>query len=96
MYSVFYSEASESDLETITLYYIEHVSESFGLDVYQSIQEQIETLETYPKRIKKSDRIANAHEMVIDRLPYIAFFRIDEDNLEVEVLNIIHMARSYP
>jgi plasmid stabilization system protein ParE len=56
--------------------------------------EQLGKLADFPERVRASDRIPGAREAVINRLPYIAFIRVLED--EIQILNIVHTARKFP
>lgn len=62
--------------------------------VERCIVEQIEGLPPFPERIRKSDRIPGARELVIKRLPYIAFVKLLPDR--IVVLNVVHAARKFP
>ena len=62
--------------------------------VERRIVEQVEGLPPFPERIRNSDRIPGARELVINRLPYIAFVKLRSD--EIVVLNVVHTARKFP
>ncbi len=82
------------DLENILAYYYEQSWPATAEAVEARITSTIEKLRDFPERIRASERIPGARELVIHRLPYIAFVCVTED--EIQVLNIVHMARKFP
>lgn len=82
------------DLENILAYYYEQSWPATAEAVEARIVSAIEKLRSFPERIRASDRIPGARELVIHRLPYIAFVRVTED--EIQVLNIVHTMRKFP
>lgn len=82
------------DLENILAYYFEEVGPATAEAVENRIISQIEKLRDFPERIRKSERIPNARELVIHRLPYIAFVRVLPNG--ILVLNVVHTARKFP
>lgn len=58
------------------------------------IVDQIVKLTDFPERIRASERVPGTRELVIARLPHIAFVRVLPD--VVQVLNIVHTARKFP
>lgn len=82
------------DLENILAYYYEQSWPATAEAVEARIALAIEKLRDFPERIRASDRIPGARELVIHRLPYIAFVRVTED--EIQVLNIVHSMRKFP
>lgn len=83
-----------SDLETILVYYIENVGLETAIAIESRIVAQIESLKEFPERIRESGRIIGAREAVIPKLPFIAFVRVLES--DVQVLNIVHTSRKFP
>lgn len=82
------------DLEEILVYYYSEAGPFTAEAVERRIVGQIEALIPFPERIRESYRIPGARELVIDKLPYIAFVRIAQD--KIVVLNIVHTARKFP
>ena len=48
----------------------------------------------FPERIRKSDRVPDARELVVNKLPYVVFVKVFPDS--IVVLNVIHTARKFP
>jgi len=92
--AVFWTREALDDLENILAYYYLEVGPATAEAVERRIVSQIEALETFPERIRSSDRIPEARELVITRLPYIAFLRVQADG--ILVLNVVHTARKFP
>lgn len=82
------------DLENILVHYYGAAGPATAEAVQGRIDSQVEQLRDFPVRIRESDRVAGARELVIHRLPYIAFVRTLTD--EIQVLNIVHTARKFP
>jgi len=82
------------DLATITAYYHAEVNPRTANAVQQRILEQIQSLPPFPERIRQSERIPGARELVVHRLPYIVFVKLTHD--AIVVLNIVHTARKFP
>lgn len=82
------------DLENIIVYYYENVGPETAEAIERRIVQQVENLHDYPERVRESDRVPGTRETVIKRLPYIAFIRVTES--EIQVLNIVHTARKFP
>jgi toxin ParE1/3/4 len=83
-----------SDLESIIVYYLENVGFETAVAIESRIVAQIESLREFPERIRESERISDAWEAVIPKLPFIAFVRVLES--DVQVLNIVHTSRKFP
>lgn len=90
---VWTSEALD-DLEATLVYYHAEAGARTVKAVERRIIGQIEALAPFPERIRSSERVPGARELVIDKLPYIAFVRILPDG--IVVLNIVHTARKFP
>jgi plasmid stabilization system protein ParE len=82
------------DLEAILVYYHVEAGARTANAVERRIIGQIEALSPFPERIRSSERIPGARELVIDKLPYIVFVRTIPDG--IVVLNIVHAARKFP
>lgn len=87
------SEALDDLTEILAYYYLE-AGERTAQAVERRIIAQIEALPPFPERIRESDRIPGARELVIHKLPYIAFVKLVDDG--VLVLNVVHTARKFP
>lgn len=82
------------DLEEILAYYYFEVGPATAEAVERRIVSQVEALCTFSERIRKSDRIPNARELVISKLPYIVFVRLLPER--IIVLIVAHAARKFP
>jgi plasmid stabilization system protein ParE len=82
------------DLEYIIAYYHEEAGPVTAAAIQARIILEVERLPEFPERIRNSDRIPVARELVIHRLPYIAFVQIHEDT--IQILNVVHTARQFP
>lgn len=91
---VLWTTEALDDFENILAYYHERTWLATAEAIEKRIVSQIEGLRDFPERIRMSDRIPGAWELVINRLPYIAFVRISGDT--IQVLNIVHTARKFP
>ncbi|NOT18183.1 MAG: type II toxin-antitoxin system RelE/ParE family toxin [Sulfuriferula sp.] len=90
------SAAAEADIEHILLYYSEKLSFDVAQLLVSSIFSQLEALSDFPERIRPSERVSGARELVLRRIPYIAFVRLNTQAAHIEVLNIVHTARNFP
>ena len=91
---IIWTDEALDDLAHILFYYYEHAGPVTAEAVETRIVSQIEALQAFPERIRKSERVADARELVINRLPYIAFIRVISNGLLV--LNVVHTARKFP
>ncbi|MBK8121643.1 MAG: type II toxin-antitoxin system RelE/ParE family toxin [Sulfuritalea sp.] len=82
------------DLEEILACYYAEAGPRTAEAVQRRIVEQVEGLPPFPERIRKSERIPGARELVINRLPCIAFVKLLPD--AILVLNVVHTARKFP
>ncbi len=82
------------DLEEISLYYSEKADDLVADSMCGRIVAQIEKLQDFPERVRASERIEGARELVIHNLPYIAFVSVRSN--EIVVLNVVHTARQFP
>lgn len=92
--AVFWTDESLDDLEEILAYYHLEAGPATAEAVERRIVSQVEVLEPFPERIRKSDRIPGARELVVNRLPYVAFVKIVPEG--IVVLNVVHTARKFP
>ena len=83
-----------ADLESIVVYYYENVGLETALAVERRIVAQVESLQDFPERVRASERVPGAREAVVSKLPYIAFVRVTEN--DIQVLNVVHAARKFP
>lgn len=90
---ILWTDEALDDLAEIFAYYAE-ASHRTAESVERRIVEQIEGLLPFPERIRKSDRIPGARELVVNRLPYIVFVKRVPD--AVIILNVVHTARKFP
>ncbi|MEQ1668673.1 MAG: type II toxin-antitoxin system RelE/ParE family toxin, partial [Sulfuriferula sp.] len=84
------SEAAEADIEHIFLYYSEKISFDVAQLLVSSIFSQLEALSDFPERIRLSERVPGIRELVLRRVPYIAFVRLNIQVAHIEVLSIVH------
>ena len=90
---VWTSEALD-DIEEILVHYHHEAGLRTAQAVERRIVGQIESLLLFPERIRKSGRVPGARELVINKLPFIAFVRVLPD--AIIVLNVVHTARKFP
>jgi plasmid stabilization system protein ParE len=91
---IFWTDEALDDLVEIVTYYYTEASPRTAESVERRIVEQVEGLPPFPERIRKSDRISGARELVVNRLPYIVFVKLLPD--AIVVLNVVHTARRFP
>ena len=91
---ILWTDEALNDLAEIVAYYYANVSPRTAESVERRIIEQVEGLPPFIERIRKSDRIPGAHELVVTRLPYIVFVKQQFD--AIIVLNVVHTARRFP
>jgi len=91
---IVWTDEALDDLEEILAYYYVQAGPRIAGSIERRIVEQIEALLPFPERIRKSDRIPDARELVVNKLPYIVFVKLFPDS--VVVLNVIHTARKFP
>lgn len=91
---IVWTDEALDDLADILAYYHLKVGAATAAAVEWRILEQIEGLQHFPERIRTSEPVPGARELVIDKLPYIAFIRLQADR--IIVLNVLHTARKFP
>ena len=88
-----WTEPAALDLTSICDYLREHGSPELSRRVALSIYERIGLLSKYPE-FGRTGRLPETRELVFAGLPYIAIYRIREDN--IEILRILHGAQDWP
>jgi len=91
---IVWTDEALSDFENILAYYYQQAGAATAEAVERRIVAQFEKLLDFPERVRASERIPGAREAVISRLPYVAFIRVFED--EIQILNLVHTARKFP
>ncbi len=91
---ILWTDEALDDLAEIIAYTCVAASPRTAESVERRIVEQIEGLPPFPERIRKSERIPGARELVVNRLPYIVFVKLLPD--VIVVLNVVHTARKFP
>ena len=91
---IVWTASALDDFENILAYYYERAWPATAIAIRTRIISQIEGIHDFPERIRISGRIPGARELVINRLPYIAFVQVDADT--IRILNIVHTARRFP
>ena len=89
-----WTEEAVDDLAEILAYYAAKVSPRTAAAVERRIIAQVEGLLPFPERIRQSDRIPQARELVVKGLPYVVFLKLTPD--AIVVLNVVHGARMFP
>lgn len=96
MYKIIYEPEAEDDLLDILSYYVENGGFNLADSINQRIRNHIKRLENMPYRVADSQNVTDAKGFLIEKLPYWAYFQIDEERQEVHIVNIIHTRRRYP
>jgi plasmid stabilization system protein ParE len=91
---ILWTDEALDDLAEIAAYYYAEASPRTAESVERRIIEQVEGLPPFPERVRKSDRVSGARELVVNRLPYIVFVQLLPD--AIVVLNAVHTARKFP
>lgn len=91
---ILWTDEALDDLEEILAYYYLEASPRTAAAVERRIIGEIESLPPYPERIRESDRIPGARELVVTKLPYVVFVQVLED--AIVVLNVVHTKRKFP
>jgi len=91
---IVWTDEALEDLEEILAYHYAESGPRTAQAVERRIVDEVEGLPPFPERIRNSDRIPGARELVINRLPYIAFVKLLPD--AIVVLNVVHTARKFP
>lgn len=91
---ILWTDEALDDLAEIVAYCYAEASPRTAESVERRIVEQVEGLPPFPERIRTSDRIPGARELVVNRLPYMVFVKLTRD--AIVVLNVAHTARKFP
>lgn len=91
---ILWTDEALDDLEEILAYYYLEASPRTAAAVERRIIGEIEALPPYPERIRESDRVPGARELVVKKLPYVVFVQILED--AIVILNVVHTKRKFP
>lgn len=91
---ILWTDEALGDLEEILAYYYLEASPRTAAAVERRIIGEIGSLPPFPERIRESDRIPGARELVVSKLPYVVFVQLREDS--IIVLNIVHTKRQFP
>jgi toxin ParE1/3/4 len=87
-----WSQFAQADRESI-FDYIEADSPQAAITVDDRIRKQIEELTKFPK-IGRPGRIDGTRELIIQRTPYIAAYRIAGKT--IRILRVLHGAQMWP
>lgn len=88
-----WTDPAVRDLIQICDYIQEHGSANIACRVALLIYESIGTLSRFPES-GRTGRKAETRELVFSGLPYLAIYRIQ--NQQVEILRILHGAQQWP
>lgn len=91
---ILWTDEALIDLEEILVYYYLEASQRVAEAVEKRIVGEIEALPPYPERIRESNRIPGARELVVNKLPYLVFVQLRDDS--IVVLNVVHTKRLFP
>ncbi|MBN9697306.1 MAG: type II toxin-antitoxin system RelE/ParE family toxin [Zoogloea sp.] len=91
---IVWTDEALDDLEEILAYYHLNAGPVTADALQNRIVSEVESLRTFPQRIRESDRVPGARELIVRRLPYVVFVKVAPDS--VIVLNVVHMARRFP
>ncbi len=91
---ILWTDEALSDLEEILVYYHQEASPRTAAAVERRIITEIESLPPVIERIRESDRVPGARELVVNKLPYVVFVQIRAD--AIVVLNVVHTKRQFP
>ena len=91
---IVWTDEALGDLEEVLVYYHLEASPRTAAAVERRIIAEIESLPPFPERIRDSDRVPGARELVVNKLPYLVFVQVREDS--IIVLNVVHTARKFP
>jgi plasmid stabilization system protein ParE len=91
---ILWTDEALDGLAEIVAYHYREVSPRTSESVERRIVEQTEGLSLFPERMRQSDRIPGARELVVSRLPYVVFVTLLPE--AIVVLNVVHTARKFP
>jgi toxin ParE1/3/4 len=88
-----WTQPAVADLTGIFEYLSEHQSSDLAERVIRTLFEAAESLGAMPKK-GRPGREPDTRELVIQRYPYIVFYTLKEDALEI--LRVLHTSRKFP
>jgi len=91
---ILWTDEALDDLEEILAYYYLEASPKVAEAVERRIVGEIESLPPFPERVRASDRVPGARELVVNKLPYVVFVQLRDD--AVVVLNVVHTRKKFP
>ena len=91
---ILWTDEALIDFEEILAYYYLEAGPRVAEAVEKRIVGEIEALPPFPERIRESDRIPGARELVVNKLPYVVFVQFRDD--DIVVLNVVHTKRMFP
>ena len=91
---VLWTDEALDDLEEILAYYYLEASPRVAEAVERRIVGEIESLPPFPERVRESDRVPGARELVVNKLPYVVFVQLRDD--AIVVLNVLHTRKKFP
>ena len=91
---ILWTDQALDDLEEILAYYYLEVSTKVAEAVERRIVGEIESLPPFPERVRASDRVPGARELVVNKLPYVVFVQPRDD--AIVVLNVVHTRKKFP
>ena len=91
---ILWTDEALDDFEATLAWYHREAGPRAAIAVQRSIVLDLEALAPFPERIRASERIPGARELVINKLPYIVFVQILGDALVI--LNVVHTRRKFP
>ena len=91
---ILWTDEALDDLEEILAYYYLEASPRTAAAIERRIIAEVESLPPYPERIRESERVPGARELVVNKLPYVVFVQLGDD--AIVVLNVVHTKRKFP
>ena len=91
---ILWTDEALDDLEEILAYYYLEASPRTAAAIERRIIAEVESLPPYPERIRESERVPGARELVVNKLPYVVFVQLGDD--AIVVLNVVHGNRQFP
>jgi toxin ParE1/3/4 len=88
-----WSQPAVADLTGIFEYLSEHRSSDLAESVIRTLFEAAESLGAMPKQ-GRPGREPDTRELVVQRYPYIVFYTLQQDALEI--LRVLHTSQRFP
>ena len=88
-----WTEPAIRDFTSVCDYLREHGGPGLSRRIALSVFERIGLLTKYPE-FGRTGRLPETRELVFSGLPYLAIYRIKDD--EIEILRILHGAQDWP